>query len=634
MAGENQKTTYRVETVYDITDKASDALGKIEKNASRAADSTARLSSMALGVGAAFVGGRGLSLANSMLIGFNSTVEDTKVKIAGMMALATKTDLSVNVERANRLYSELQQRAMTLPGTTAEYVEMAGRLTQPIMDAGLGMRQLRDMTIATTVAAKGLGIDAGASARDVDQALRGQYHSVDQFTGKLLGANGYAGEAGREKFNALTPEKRAAEIMKAVDSKQIKQLGQAQGATFSGVMSTVQDRIEQMAGKIGKPLFGAITKEVESWNKWLENNNSKIDHFAETVGGGIVAGFRYAKSAGMFLVDHADTLISIAKAWAVFKVGGALGGSLGGMFGGITKKGMGEFFSGGMSMKGLGGAAGGLGLGGMLGIGMLAYEFSKAAGITASLTQAIDNDKFKLDRLTGTMDRFDEAVGAAHDRLQNSFGAKAGMFYANASTQFAEDKTKADVLDNILSGRGMPSWMSEMGGGLGSMARSAWATQQMRDANMDEDEISGATNHMAGRAAFYRSRSDNGINLNANAGLVDIIAGTVFASMGNKAPEMVTQQKITNMLLQESILLQGMDGRFKADYLRARGQQLANELDPDFKKQAKVNQTVNVNINQVSAKDPDRWIAEMDAYAARRVSARTRAKSALGGRGF
>lgn len=631
MAGETHKTTYRVETIYDVTDRASKTLGDIQMKASRASADVSSLKTMLMGVGGAVLAGRGLGAAKAAFIDFNSNVQDTKNQIAGMMALATKTSLADNIEKANRLYDDLRQKAMTLPGTTQEYVQMAGMITQPIMDAGLRMKDLRDLTIATVVGSKALRVESGAAARDIDQALRGQYHSVDVFTGKLLGAQGYSGEAGRAKFNALSAKKRASELMKAVNAPQIKELAAAQGKTFTGVMSTIEDRLQQVGGRVGSKLFGVLTREVENVNQWLEKNNSKIDHFANVVGDSLVTGFGYIKSAGMFLVDHAGTLISIAKAWAALKVGGAIGGSLSGLWEGAGGgKGIKAFLGGGASGKGILGAAGGLGLGGVLGVGVLAYEFAKAAGVTEALTRAIDPQRAKLERLTETMDSFDMAVATTRDRLMDSL--HGGAFYAQSSTQFGEDRIKAGVLSDIMAGRGMP----DVGGPLGGIMKEQWIRKRMRDANMDDDEISRALggdigNSMGslGRARDrYSKRADNAINLNAQTALVDMAVGIATAKLGNNGPEMITQQKITNMLLQESIRI-GFRGQFAVDYLNARAKQLADEVDPDKRRQARVNQTVNVNINQVTAKDPDRWVQMIDDYAARRKRNPTRARSSL-----
>jgi hypothetical protein len=64
---------------------------------------------------------------------------------------------------------------------------MAGMLTQPITDAGLGMKDLEDLTVNSVVAAKALGYQWDLAARDIDQALRGQFHATDPFAGKMLG---------------------------------------------------------------------------------------------------------------------------------------------------------------------------------------------------------------------------------------------------------------------------------------------------------------------------------------------------------------------------------------------------------------------------------------------------------------
>ena len=251
----------------------------------------------------------GASFGYEKLIKFNSTVEDSKNQIAGMLALTRKTNLSDELGNANMLMADLQQRAAKLPGTTAEYVSMLSNITRPIIDAKLSMKDLEDITVGAVVAAKALGVDAGASARDIDQALRGQYHSVDQFTGKLLGSVGYEGEEGRAKFNALSKAQRASELKRAINQPQIQQLAEAQGKTFSGVLSTLQDSLEQFFGKVGGALFGRLKGAIEQVNAWLDANQEKIQQIAAVVGDALASAFEFLGEAVGFVIEKGGPII-------------------------------------------------------------------------------------------------------------------------------------------------------------------------------------------------------------------------------------------------------------------------------------------------------------------------------------
>ncbi len=261
-------------------------------------------------LGLAVAGYFGARAAKGALIDFNSTVEDTRNQIAGMMALATQTDLQDNFAQADKTLESLRQRAAKLPGTTQEYATMLGMITQPVLDAKLGMQDLEDITVGAVVAAKALGVESEVAARDIDQAIRGQFKSVDQLTGKLLGAAGFKGEAGRAKFNALSAEKRAETLKQALTQKQIVQLAEAQGNTFSGVMSTLQDALQQFFGKVGLPLFKAIGEQVKAWVQWFEDNKEAVDEFARSVAEVLSTAFGVLKTAIGVVVDLLSIIFS------------------------------------------------------------------------------------------------------------------------------------------------------------------------------------------------------------------------------------------------------------------------------------------------------------------------------------
>lgn len=431
-------TTYDIRLRYLLDDKASKGLDGIGAGAERAAHGTGMLSGTLGKLAGLAAGGFGLQQAGKALIGFNSDVEDTKIQIAGMLALARKTDLADELKVADKVFSSLQQRAKSLPGTTAEYARFAGMITQPIVDAGLGMKDLEDLTVNSVVAAKALGIEAEVAARDIDQALRGQFHSTDVFSGKLLGSIGYKGEAGRSKYNAMDGDKRAAELKRALMQKQLTQMADAQGKTFSGMMSTFQDTLQQTLGKIGLPLFKAITEELKRWNAWADANADRLDAWGRTFGDALVTGFGYVKDAIGFLVDHKDELIAIAKVWLAVKAGqgiASLGTSIAGIAGGAGGK-----VSG---MKGLAGAAGPLAAAGMVGweigtmlrdtdlgsgIESLAEGAARLAGVWSDAAEAQDK-QFK--KIAAEMKELHDATAKRHEMARNVKGARGTLAYTN-----------------------------------------------------------------------------------------------------------------------------------------------------------------------------------------------------------
>lgn len=346
-------TVYDVRVRYSVDNKAGRSGTQGLKNDVRALGQEAKRTTGIFGrLGVAVVASFGARAAGKALIGFNSTVEDTKNQIAGMLALSKKTDLSQQVGVADRLYSRLEKRAATLPGKTAEYVQMLGMLTQPLSNAGATLKDMENLTVNAVVGAKALGVSWDVAARDMDQALRGQFHSVDQFTGKILGSIGYTGEEGRKRFNEMGADKRMEVLKAALMQKQLTQLASAQGGSFSGVLSTLQDTIEKTLGKVGQPIFKALGAEIRDWNKWLEANGDRVDDIAKTIGQHLVTGFRFVKDTLGFFVSHADTLIMVGKVWAAVKIGSMLGGGAGGLLG-----------------KMVGGAEGMAGSGGLRGLG-------------------------------------------------------------------------------------------------------------------------------------------------------------------------------------------------------------------------------------------------------------------------
>lgn len=254
----------------------------------RGTDAIDSVKSKILGLGTAIVAAFAGKAAYNSLIGFNATVEETKSQLAGMFALVNKTDLADQIANADMVFASLQKRANSLPGTTQEYAKFASLVARSVMSAGLSMKDLEDITVGAVVAAKAFGEQTEVAARDIDQFLGGRFGASDTFSKKLFGSLGYDSEQGREKVRRMSVAQRAELLKTALTQKQITQLAEAQGKTYAGILSTTKDAFEQLAGKIGKPLFERLKEGLTALNAWVDKNRAKIDAFANKVSKALV----------------------------------------------------------------------------------------------------------------------------------------------------------------------------------------------------------------------------------------------------------------------------------------------------------------------------------------------------------
>jgi hypothetical protein len=437
-----------------------------------------------------------------------------------MLALARKTDLADQARTAEAMYGRLQKRAMTLPGTTQEYVDMAGKITRVVIDAGGTVKDLEDMTVSATVAAKGLGENWEVAARDIEQALMGRYNTTDPFSSKVLGSIGYKGEEGRDKWRALSADKRLEEMKRALGQKQFAQLGEAMGGTFEGVMSTLQENFTQIIGKVGLPLFKALTAEVKSWNKWLDANSDKVDEIAKSIGEGLVKGFSLVKDALGLIVSHADLLITIGKVWAAVKIGGMIGGLAGkgqGVLGALGEKagwfkGASDSFGengyqyspGGAGRQGVGGLKGVIGNAGLLAqSAALGYTvgslINDATGLSHAISGSVEVNGKLYDATDRTTQRFvmlereSSALGDAINKAKKAADGFGGQTLGNLIGQQSLYAQQEQAIRAHLAAQGVAS------GGTGNSILDAGMNLAGKAAGIGD--VSSATARMSGTGA-------------------------------------------------------------------------------------------------------------------------------------
>jgi len=312
-------TIYDIKLRYLMEDRASRGVSDIGNRAESAAKKTGFLGSSLRRVAGFAMANFGLNAVSKHFIGFNSNMEQAKTTMAGMIQLNLGGEWNENLTKSNDLIEEFQRRAKKSVGTTADFVNMASMITRPVTAAGLGMKELADITAGAAISARAFGIQTETAALDIEQALAGTVGKKDRFAVALLGPIMKMRELTLKQFNGLGPEIRAQMLLEAFNSKTLKDMAKAQSKTFAGAYSTFQDSMQRFAGTVGKPLFEALTVQLGELSLWMDANQDKVAEFATSLGGALKTGFGYMKDALSFLFSHRDLIMTIAKTALIMK---------------------------------------------------------------------------------------------------------------------------------------------------------------------------------------------------------------------------------------------------------------------------------------------------------------------------
>ncbi len=401
---------------YRLDNQATAGTKALTGDLKDASKEAGALGGMITKLGAAAMSYVGIKGAYHAFIDFNKEVQNAKISLTAMVEGGFGGSFEYAKGQAESLYSEFQKFSQLTPVTTKEMLEFSRGVAVATQQAGGGISDIVSMTEQGVVAAKALGMESGYAARELAEMLSGQVSNRMLFAKQLIGLGGL----NLEQFRALGEKERLAFTLKTLNSPAMKDATKQFSDSFSGVTSTLEDKMQILLGHIGKPLFEMVTKEIKSWSEWIDRNQLKIDHFAQSVSDGLVTAFKDVKAVFQFIYDHSDTLITIGKIWGAMKIGNMIGGGSGlsGMMGNLGK------------------GTGALGFGSMIGpamvAGMAGYELGNALGLdkvgskigdwAAHLTGRTDKMSDEFDSVTQRMVELDQA---AHDAsvTMNGIGA-------------------------------------------------------------------------------------------------------------------------------------------------------------------------------------------------------------------
>ncbi len=390
-------TTYDINVRYQLEDRATKGAKKIGSSLQKTSRHAIGLGSTLKNVAALAGAGFGMGIAKKFLIDYNASLQETKLRMTGLMQLNLGGVWADNQKEANRLIEHFKEDAKASAGTMQDFAEFAGMITGPVLRAGLSMKDLREITQGGVVAAKAFGVEAGMAALDIEQALAGTLSKKDRFARALLEPMGLDTETWN-KMAKEQPEKLGENLVKAFNQPALKQMAESYKSTWAGVTSSLQDSLQQTLGKVGIPLMAALQKEVVKMNDFFEKNPKKIEAFVTKFSGALMDGFKFVKEVVTLIVKHSSTLLSIAKAFIAFKVIRGVGGMLAGPFDMMAKFGK-QMGTAGTAADGFANKMTGIGNKLSLAAGLMAAAFAAATLIADAVDRSQERDLQKVGRL-------------------------------------------------------------------------------------------------------------------------------------------------------------------------------------------------------------------------------------------
>lgn len=241
------------------------------------------------------------------LIKFNQEMQDNTISLAAMIEGQLGGSFQQATGKAKELYGEWQKFSTQTPVTTAEIVEFGKNIAAATFGVKGTLKDLTQITEQGVIAAKVLAgnRNAGYAALEISEMLSGNVSNRMMFVKQLLGMIHMT----EEQFRGLDEKGRLEAVKKALGSDAFKDAAQAFGQSFSGVTSTLKDKLQIAVGKIGLPIFERLTASVAKFNEWLDAHQGQIEEYGKAIADFIGKAFDALSVAIDFVVEQGGELL-------------------------------------------------------------------------------------------------------------------------------------------------------------------------------------------------------------------------------------------------------------------------------------------------------------------------------------
>jgi hypothetical protein len=299
---------YVVVTRYEVQDAAKSRIVSLSSVAQQAGDLLDRLASRAWFAGKVLAGlgaAGGLLALKEGLFSVNSAFEQTEIGIASMFQiLKASPSFESGLGMAKELLAGIRKDAAALPGEFMDFASMARTMTPSLLNAGGSIKEIRNLTRLTAVAAANAGLAFDHAGREMAMLLEGRAGAHNTL-GMRLGISTHTQVNGKD-FNAAT----AAERLEFIQEKLAEgdDALQAYMHSWSGLSSTIVDTAKQFAGQASARLFERLKDSAEWIIDWANEHQAQLDAMARTIGSYLVDGYDWLVERAKWLLAHWDQI--------------------------------------------------------------------------------------------------------------------------------------------------------------------------------------------------------------------------------------------------------------------------------------------------------------------------------------
>jgi len=243
----------------------------------------------------------------------NSSVETLTLSLGTVMSEVEGMSFEQARREAGGLYRQIQDIAIQSPGTAAEVADVFTMAYGPMRSAGAAMDDILRLSQNTLSVASALRIDLPQVGRDINAMATG-VAGTDVRTFRLLRSMGLITES-TEQWNRMALEDPAQAAQRLMQI--FEQLGgpaaEAFGRTWTGVLSSFRDIIENFSRLMGGSTFSAIRDSLGGINAWLLRYRANIENVMEYLGGRVGDSVQRAidriREVGLSIGENMDMIV-------------------------------------------------------------------------------------------------------------------------------------------------------------------------------------------------------------------------------------------------------------------------------------------------------------------------------------
>lgn len=308
-------TTYYVNTKYQLDTKEAeegvDRLGEMFERLKKVAE----FALVSLGI----------EKLIDKTIELGSEVENTKIKLAGMMTAAGAPgarDFNQSLQMAGVLVEDLRDKSAKLPGTWQDLSKIVNTITVPGLNVGKSMNDITDLASKAQALFIPQGSDSGQIAHSMRAMLAGHARGMDPIFQQLSAVMKDQGQG----FNNLTASDRYETVLKALEK--FDPAMKAFQTSWIAVSTTTKNYLELITEEGTGKLFEGLKATLSSINQFISDNKATIYGYAQLIGGALADAFAavgsVVKAIGPPIMAVFSGIFAVIKetiggAWDLFK---------------------------------------------------------------------------------------------------------------------------------------------------------------------------------------------------------------------------------------------------------------------------------------------------------------------------